>query len=84
LETDQTIRVIVADGLGHGPLAEQTVLAAALRGMFQPILSSESVKLILEETTGIPRIYNDDRKVPQILRNFISNGLKLTTEGSAR
>lgn len=59
-------------------------LFAALRGMFKPILTSETVKLIFDEATGIPPIYNDDRKVAQILRNFISNGLKFTQDGEVR
>ena len=37
-------------------------LFSALRGMFKPIVTSESVKLIFVEATGIPRIYNDDPK----------------------
>jgi signal transduction histidine kinase len=63
---------------------EMVDLFAALRGMFKPILTSESVKLIFEEANHIPRIYNDDRKVGQILRNFISNALKFTQEGEVR
>ena len=63
---------------------EMVDLFAALRGMFKPILTSESVSLIFEETDHIPKIYNDDRKVSQILRNFISNALKFTQEGEVR
>lgn len=59
-------------------------LFSALRGMFKPILTSDSVKLIFDEASGVPRIYNDDRKVAQILRNFISNALKFTSEGEVR
>jgi signal transduction histidine kinase len=59
-------------------------LFSALRGMFKPIVGSGSVSLIFEETTGIPRIYTDDKKLSQILRNFISNALKFTSEGEVR
>jgi len=59
-------------------------LFSALRGMFKPILSSESVSLIFEEPTGVPRVYSDDKKLSQILRNFISNALKFTPRGEVR
>ena len=59
-------------------------LFSALRGMFKPIVASSSVSLIFEETQAIPRIYTDDKKLSQILRNYISNALKFTTEGEVR
>jgi signal transduction histidine kinase len=63
---------------------EMVDLFSALRGMFKPIVASGSVSLIFEETTDIPRIYTDDKKLSQILRNFISNALKFTSEGEVR
>jgi signal transduction histidine kinase len=63
---------------------EMVDLFSALRGMFKPILSSESVSLIFEEPVGIPPVFTDDKKVSQILRNFISNALKFTIEGEVR
>ena len=63
---------------------EMVDLFSALRGMFKPILSSESVSLIFEEPVDITKIYTDDKKLSQILRNFISNALKFTTEGEVR
>ena len=59
-------------------------LFAALRGMFKPILSTDSISLIFEEPADIPRIYTDHKKLSQILRNYISNALKFTTEGEVR
>lgn len=59
-------------------------LFAALRGMFRPIVNSTHVDLIFEEPTGLPRLYTDDKKLAQILRNFISNSLKFTTSGEVR
>jgi signal transduction histidine kinase len=63
---------------------EMVDLFSALRGMFKPILSSESVSLVFEEPGGIPPIYTDDKRLSQILRNFISNALKFTAEGTVR
>lgn len=59
-------------------------LFAALRGMFRPIVDAETVDLIFEEPQGIPRLYTDDKKLAQILRNFISNALKFTQRGEVR
>ncbi|HEY6454206.1 MAG TPA: ATP-binding protein [Steroidobacteraceae bacterium] len=60
---------------------EMVDLFSALRGMFRPIVANSSVSLIFEEPQAVPRIYTDDKKLSQILRNFISNALKFTTEG---
>ena len=63
---------------------EMVDLFSALRGMFKPILASSSISLVFEEPVGVPPIYTDDKKLSQILRNFISNGLKFTQEGEVR
>jgi signal transduction histidine kinase len=63
---------------------EMVDLFSALRGMFKPIVTNSEVSLIFEEPGTIPRVYTDDRKLSQILRNFISNALKFTTEGEVR
>ena len=59
-------------------------LFAALRGMFKPILQNDEVRLVFEEPERAVRLYTDDKKVSQILRNFISNALKFTPRGEVR
>jgi signal transduction histidine kinase len=63
---------------------EMVDLFAALRGMFKPIVANQTVALIFEEPVNVPRVYTDDKKLAQILRNFISNALKFTQEGEVR
>jgi signal transduction histidine kinase len=63
---------------------EMVDLFSALRGMFKPIVGAGAVSLVFEETSAIPRIYTDDKKLSQILRNFISNALKFTASGEVR
>jgi len=66
--------------------AEFTVenLFSALRGVFRPMLANKPVDLIFEEPGGTPVLMTDERKVTQILRNFISNALKFTERGEVR
>ncbi|BCT91629.1 two-component system sensor protein [Lysobacter helvus] len=63
---------------------EMVDLFAALRGMFRPIVEGEDVDLVFEEPEGMPALYTDNKKVAQILRNFISNALKFTPSGTVR
>jgi signal transduction histidine kinase len=59
-------------------------LFSALRGMFRPIVEMTDVDLIFETPEGMPKLYTDDKKLAQILRNFISNALKFTPRGQVR
>ena len=63
---------------------EMVDLFSALRGIFKPIVNSESVDLIFEAPGKVPQLYTDHSKLSQILRNFISNALKFTLKGSVR
>ncbi|MGE0758018.1 MAG: histidine kinase dimerization/phospho-acceptor domain-containing protein, partial [Pirellulaceae bacterium] len=63
---------------------EMVDLFAALRGMFKPLLTSDAVSLVFVEPIDVPRLYTDDKKLSQILRNYVSNSLKFTQEGTIR
>ena len=63
---------------------EMVDLFSALRGMFRPIVMGSTISLVFEEPDSLPKIYTDDKKLSQILRNFISNALKFTVEGEVR
>jgi signal transduction histidine kinase len=59
-------------------------LFSALRGTFRPITEMTDADLIFEDPEGMPKLYTDDRKVAQILRNYISNALKFTPRGTVK
>src|SRR5688572_23253069 len=59
-------------------------LWGALRGVFRPIETDDSVPLIFEPVPPLPLLNTDESKVAQILRNFISNALKFTEHGVIR
>lgn len=56
-------------------------LFGALRGMLRPLCVDDEVSLVFKQDEDLPPIYGDERKVSQVLRNFVSNALKFTTKG---
>ncbi|HET9371549.1 MAG TPA: response regulator, partial [Vicinamibacterales bacterium] len=68
----------------HPSVFEVRDLFGALRGMLRPLLINEVLALTFEEPDGLPPVCSDERKVSQILRNFISNALKYTERGEVR
>lgn len=63
---------------------EMVDLFSTLRGMFKPVLTNPNLLLIFEDIEGVPKLFSDDRKLAQILRNFISNAIKFTSKGEVR
>lgn len=59
-------------------------LFSALRGMFRPVLTNPDVTLVFEEPHQQLPLYSDNKKLSQILRNFIANALKFTEKGEVR
>ncbi|HEX3987038.1 MAG TPA: ATP-binding protein [Acidobacteriaceae bacterium] len=60
-------------------------LFSALKGMLKPLLADNtSVELVFADASTLPRLYTDEGKVSQILRNLVSNALKFTPSGDVR
>jgi signal transduction histidine kinase len=59
-------------------------LFGGLRGALRPLLTSQAVELIFDIPDRIPKLFTDEAKVTQILRNLISNALKFTEQGEVR
>lgn len=63
---------------------EMVDLFAAIRGLFKPIIAQSGISLLFDDPPDVPLLYTDDTKLSIILRNFISNALKFTSQGQVR
>ena len=60
-------------------------LFGALRGLMRPLHANDDVALIFEPSQDADvRLFTDEAKVSQILRNYISNALKFTERGEVK
>ncbi|QJE01330.1 histidine kinase [Massilia forsythiae] len=59
-------------------------LFRALKGMLRPLVDDARVELVFEIDGEVPVFESDEGKISQVLRNFISNALKFTEQGSVR
>ena len=57
-------------------------LYAGLRGMFRPLATNPNVKLNFDIPERRLNLRSDEGKLAQVLRNFISNALKFTENGT--
>jgi signal transduction histidine kinase len=57
---------------------------ASLRALARPLLDGDRVALQFEDETGNAVLHTDEKRLAQILRNFLSNAIKFTEAGSIR
>jgi signal transduction histidine kinase/CheY-like chemotaxis protein len=71
-------------GKTHVSVGEFAVgtLFGALRAMIRPLLGTSEVSLEFGNAAELPPLVNDEAKVTQILRNFLSNAVKFTERGT--
>jgi signal transduction histidine kinase len=59
-------------------------LFRALKGMLRPLVDDAHVELLFEPAAIGAPFDSDEGKISQVLRNFISNALKFTEQGTVR
>ena len=67
--------------VGEFPLAD---LLGTLRGMLRPLVTRETVSLVIDPPSVEVIMNGDEGKVSQILRNLVSNAIKFTEQGEIR
>lgn len=93
-ELDETNQGVLALYAELDTQADQLRQASDLKSRFLSYMSHEFrtplgsilsiTSLLADELDGLPKLYTDDKKLAQILRNFISNALKFTQHGEVR
>jgi signal transduction histidine kinase/ActR/RegA family two-component response regulator len=59
-------------------------LFGALRGLMRPLQTNDAVSLVFDAHEHNVRLFTDEGKLSQILRNYVSNALKFTERGEVQ
>lgn len=68
----------------HSAVIDVSKFLGSTRALMRPLATRETVNLVFEEPDAGLKIYTDESKLGQIVRNLISNALKFTQQGEVR